>query len=212
MIRNQKVENAHRALRQFLTPKLRPGFALDCTPFFIGCDDGNIADKLDDVVGAVCRATSGDLTCDVAVPELKRKMKAAVDEPEAKTETKAKSEAPPVDESVVNRVLALLEMKLLPTELAAVRQILTEPSKKQRAIVRSEKDLGEDQMTIKHVQPSKKTVDDYASRFPNAMKIKREPSYAPVPAPMLAVDGKQTAPDPAGYASRFPSAMRIRQG
>ncbi|MBG0796650.1 hypothetical protein IYX23_02925 [Methylocystis sp. L43] len=190
MIRNTKTEKAHRALRQFLTPKLRPGFALDCTPFFIGCDDGNIADRLDDVVGAVCRATSGDLTCDVAVPELKRKMKNAVEEDGTKNET-----SNGVDQSVVDRVMALLEMKLLPTELAAVKQILTQPSKKQRAASNSPEDIGEDAKNAKIA---------YAARFPSAARIKIEPVCTPEPQ-------RQVTPDIDGYARRFPGAMRIRQ-
>jgi hypothetical protein len=209
MIANQRTERAHRALHEFLQPKLRPGFALDATPFLIGITDENIVAKIDDVVGAICRATSGDLVCDVSAPELKRKMKQAVEEPDG-TSKETKGE---IDQNIIDRILTLLECRLTPSELMAVKSILMKPAKdqhQQRGAVRHPDELGEDVMT-KYVQPSKKDRDDYASRFPGAMRIKREPACTPVPAPMLAVDGKQVTADPGAYFERFPSARRITQ-
>lgn len=188
MIRNQKTEKAHRAVSEYIRPKLRPGVAFDATPFFIGVDDRNIADKIDDIVGAACRTTSGDLVHDAVVPELKRKLNEAVNEPDGTTVKGGE-----VDESIVDRILALLEHKLLPTELMAVRQILAQPSKKQRAASNDLEEVGEDARNARVA---------YAARWPNAAKIKREPSYAPAPT-------QQTPPDVAAYFARFPNAARI---
>jgi hypothetical protein len=52
MIRNQKFEKVHRALSEFLRPKLRPGADVSFTPLFYGCDDTNIVARIDDVIGA----------------------------------------------------------------------------------------------------------------------------------------------------------------
>lgn len=190
MIRNSKTEKAHRVLRDFITPKLRPGFAFDATPFFFGIDDRNIADKIDDIVGAVARATSGDLVYDASTPELRRKLEAAVKEPDGTPTKEAPSE---VDENIINRVLMLLEARLTPSELLAVKAILTQASKKQRGIVRGPEEIGEDARLA------------YDQRFPDAARLRVEPSCAPAPQRQAA------APDLSGYAARFPDAMRIGQ-
>ena len=99
-----KTEKAHRVLSQFLRPKLRPGADIEFTPLFVGVNDQNITDRLDDIVGGAVRLTCGDLTCNVAVPELKRKLKQAVEEDGTRKET-----SNGIDQSVIDRVLLLLE-------------------------------------------------------------------------------------------------------
>ncbi|MBG0795858.1 hypothetical protein IYY11_21085 [Methylocystis sp. H62] len=187
-VRNQKTEKVHRALRQFLAPKLRPGVHFDATPFLIGVHDGNLADRIDDVIGAVCRATSGDLVFDAVVPELRRNLKKAVDEPQPDGTTKGGE----VDEDIVAKVLALLEMRLTPSELSAVKTILmSKPSKGGR------------------YDPGNDTAEDariaYDQRWPDAARIRVEPSCTPAPQ-------RQSPPaSMSDYAKRFPNAMRIGQ-
>lgn len=189
-VRNQKVEKVHRALRDFLRPKLRPGFAFDATPFFIGIDDRNIADKLDDVVGAACRATSGDLAYDAVVPELRAKLKKAV-----QPDGTAKSETPKgeVDPDIVDKVLTLLEARLTHSELMAVKQILLNPSKD-----KSSYDPGA--MTAEDAKNAKVAYD---ARFPGAARIRAEPAMTPAP------QRQSPSTSPSDYFRRFPSAQRI---
>ncbi len=189
MVRNQKTEKAHRALSQFLRPRLRPGAAIEFTPLFVGVNDQNIAARLDDIVGGAVRMTCGDLTCDVAVPALRAKLKEAVETTPDGTKTETSNG---IDQSIIDRILALLEMKLLPTELAAVRQILTEPSRKQRGPLRNPEEIGEDAQIA------------FDRRFPGAKRIKIEPSFAPAPQ-------QHAASSVSDYARRFPNAMRIGQ-
>lgn len=188
MVRNTKTEKAHRALSQFLRPKLRPGANIEFTPLFVGVNDQNVAGKIDDVIGGAIRLTCGDLTCDAVVPELRRKLKQAVDEPDGTIS----KEAPPVDEDIVDRVLRLLESRLTPSELQAVKAILTKPPK------------------TKNYDPANLTAEDarnarlaYDARFPNAARVKIEPSTAPAP------QRQTTTPNPASYFERFPNARRI---
>ena len=187
MTRNTKTERTHDVLKQYLDPRLRSGVSINWRPFLIGCNDHNIVQRIDDIVGAVCRATAGDLAMDASAPELTRKLKEAVVEPDGTT-TK---EAPPFDQSIVDRILALLEMKLLPTELAAVRQILTEPPRRKTTVNMTAEDT--------------KLALDYAQRWPDAAKIRVEPAMTPAP------QRQSPTANPAAYFERFPSARRIGQ-
>lgn len=192
MVRNQRTERVHRALRQFLTPKLRPGADVEFTPLFYGVDDTNIAARIDDVIGGAIRLTAGDLVYDASTPALRAKLKEAVDEPQPDGTSKGGE----VDQSIIDRVLQLLEMRLTPTELQAVKAILMQPAKGKSAY-----DPGA--TTAEDAKNAQLALDAYAGRFPNAAKIRVEPSTAPAPQ-------RQTAtPDVAGYYSRFPNAQRI---
>ena len=191
MTRTSKVERAHRVLAQYLDPRLQPGVSINWRPFLIGCDDRNVAQRIPEIVGAVCRATAGDLAMDSSVNELTRKLKEAV-EPDG-----TKTEAPPVDEDIVNRVLLLLEARLTNSELLEVKRLLTE--KKQRAPAHNPEQIGED------AKSARLAFDAYAGRFPSAARIKIEPTCAPAP------QRQMQSSSMSDYAKRFPGALRIGQ-
>jgi hypothetical protein len=177
-VQNQKVERAHRALAAYLRPKLRRGTNIEFTSAFVGSDDRNIAQRIPAIVADVMRLTHNELAQDADVAVASEKMRKAIDDQTCE-----------VDESVVNKLMALLEHKLLPTELMAVREILTQQGKPSA------------------FDPGGSVAEDAAlgfnQRFPHASKIKIEPTCAPEPQ-------RQTpSADPDAFAKRFPNAMRI---
>lgn len=192
MAHASKVEKAHNVLAAYLAPRLQPGVKIDCRPFFVGVDDRNIAANLSSIVGAVCRATAGELAMDANVPELHKKMKQAVED-DGTTTTK---EASGVDQSIIDKVMTLLEARLTHSELCAVKQILTAKPKRQEGPARNPEEIGED------ARNAQLALDAYAARFPNAAKIRVEPSTAPAPQ-------QHAASSASDYFKRFPDARRI---
>jgi hypothetical protein len=200
---SSKVAKAQDAIDQFLRPKLRRGFDFDPRPLFVGLNDRNVADHIDSIVGAVCRATSGDLASDAVVPELQRKLKEAVgDNTESKPSTKrapnnpqAPEQGSAFEEERIAMVLELLRHRLLPTELMAVRELLLSPSTKS---------------LTRHPDGSTPIKEDYAEdarlafdrRYPDAKRIVVEPNIRPEQAPA-------TASDPRAFFERYPGAARI---
>ncbi|HEY8124195.1 MAG TPA: hypothetical protein VIF88_02075 [Methylocystis sp.] len=187
-IRNTQTEKVHRALSSYIRPRLKNNGAVDFTKLFCSLDDRNIVDHIDDILGGAIRLTAGELATDASPSELRDKMTEAA-KPDG---TKKADNAGEVDEGVVAKVLMLLESRLTPSELMAVRDILRRPNKKKSAF-----------------DPSATTAEDaalaydaYAKRFPNGAKVRIEPVCAPEPQRAEAID-------PAGYFERFPNARRI---
>lgn len=119
---------------------------------------------------------------------MRAKLKEVVSEPNGT----AKGE---FDESVVDKVLALLEHKLLPTEPAAVRQILMQPAKGKSC----QYDPGA--MTA---EDARLAFDSFAKRFPDVAKIRIESTMTPAPTRQT-----QQSASPSDYFRRFPDARRI---
>ncbi len=186
MIRNQKTEQVHRALSRYLRPRLKNNAAVSFTQLFHNVDDRNIAAHVEDIIGGAIRLTCGALAYDASPTELRQKMKQAIEA------DGTVSKGGEVDEDIVDRVLRLLESRLTPSELMAVRAILTKPPEKR----------GEINMVGEDARNARLTYD---ARFPNAARVKIEPTCAPAPQ-------RQSPPaNPATYFERFPNARRIGQ-
>lgn len=185
MIRNHRTERVHRALAGYIRPKLRKGVSFDATPAFVGIDDSNLMDHISHIAAAAMRLTANQLAFDANPHELHKKMREAAVKNDDGTE---------IDEDIVNKVLALLEMRLTPTELQAVKQILVTPSKGKSAFNPGDVEA----------EDSRLAFDAFAKRFPNAAKIRVEPTMKPAPAPQQA-----TPANPSSYFERFPDARRI---
>jgi hypothetical protein len=186
-IRNTKTKAVHRALSGYLRPRLKDNRAVDFTPLFHNLHDGNIAGHVEDLIGGAIRLTAGALAYDASPTELRQTMKQALRHEDGTT---MKNE----DGDVVEKVLELLAHKLLPHELAAVRQILTQrrtPSRKAAAASRDpEMDVAEDIAAFDH-------------RFPSAARLAVEPVARPERQPQPASE------DYEGFYARFPSTRRI---
>jgi hypothetical protein len=195
-----KTERVRDTLEQYVRPRMRRGVDFNAAPLFVGVNDQNVAAHIDDILGGAIRLTTGDLAHDANVPELKRKLKQAIgDNSESKPSTTKRapnnSQAPQESEfeAKVAKVLALLEHKLLPTELMAVRELLLSPSTKSR-----------------HPDGTEAIKPDYAEdariafnrRYPDAKRIVVEPNIKPETQPV-------TASDPSAFFARFPDAKRI---
>ena len=76
-----------------------------------------------------------------------------------------------------------------------MKNILMQPSKKQRAASNDPEQIGEDAKNAKIA---------YDTRWPNAAKVRIEPTMTPEPM-------RQVTPDVAAYFERFPNARRIGQ-
>ncbi|MGD9544332.1 MAG: hypothetical protein AB7F41_04885 [Methylocystis sp.] len=186
-VQNRKTINAHRALSQYIRPRLIDNARADFTKLFHGLDDTNIGDHIEQLIGGVIRTTAGNLAYDASPTELRDKLKKVVDEPDGT----AKSEEPQVDENIVAHVLKLLEARLTMQELLAVKRILMSPPKRQSYDPGNQ--LSEDAAQVA-----------YDARFPSAARIKIEPTCRPEPQ-------RETQSSPSDYAKRWPNAMRIGQ-
>ncbi|MBG0800785.1 hypothetical protein IYW40_04660 [Methylocystis sp. H4A] len=184
MIRNTKTERVHRAIAKYIRPKLRPGADVEFTPAFAGIDDDNVMQHISHIAAAAMRLTVNQLAFDASPHELHKKMREAAVEPDG---TKSG-----VDDDIVTKVLLALEHLLLPSELLAVRQILTAKSKRKS-------DYDPASLTA---EDARLALDSYTKRFPDAAKIRVEPTCAPAPQ-------RHAASSASDYFKRFPSAQRI---
>lgn len=183
-IRNTKTERVHRALAGYIRPKLKPGAAVEFTGAFAGVDDDNLMQHISHIAATAMRLTANQLAFDANPHELHKKMREAAVKNDDGTE---------IDENIVEKVLAMLEHKLLPSELMAVRELLISKPKGKSTF-----------------NPASLTAEDarnmqaaYDARFPSAAKIKIEPTMKPAPQ-------RQTQqPSPSDYFKRFPDARRI---
>jgi hypothetical protein len=185
-IQNTKTERAFRTLNAYLRPKLRRAANIEFTSAFVGANDSNIARRIPQIVEDVMLLTHGELAMDADASALHKRMRAAIDDDG--------TPAPEAGDDIVDEVLELLAHKLLPHELAAVRQILTQqrtPSRKGAATQRNDLgDVAED-------------IAAFDSRWPAAKRIAVEP---------VCRSERQPQPAPGNYsdfAKRFPSAARI---
>jgi hypothetical protein len=187
-IQNTKTERAFRTLNAYLRPKLRRAANIEFTSAFVGANDSNIARRIPQIVEDVMLLTHGELAMDADASALHRRMRAAIDDDGTPaTET---------GDDVVDEVLELLAHKLLPHELAAVRQILTQrrtPSRKAAATQRNVGDVAEDIAT--------QAAFDH--RFPSAARLSVEPVARPERQPQPASGNL------ADFYTRFPSTRRI---
>lgn len=186
MVRNSKTENVHRALARYIRPRLRRGADVEFTSCFAGIDDSNVEQHISQIAAAAMRMSAGSLVYDGNPHELHKAMRAATNDDGSTKE--ASSE---VDENIIDRVLMLLESRLTPSELQAVRDILRKPAKKAGGLNL----VGED------ARNARLAFDAYAKRFPSAARTRIEPALKPEQPPAAAASSD--------YATRFPSAMRI---
>jgi hypothetical protein len=210
-----KSQRALDVLERYIRPRMRRGVDFNARPLFYGIDDNNVARKLDDIIGGAIRLTTGDLALDANAPELKREMRKAIGESDRTIVAKSSSTkrapqnnpqepAPDFEESKIEQVLELLQHRLLPGELAAVREMLLKPSRKSQA---------------RHPDGTEAIKEDYAEdaaarvafekRFPSAMRIVVEPTARPeTPRHASPAMDERSVSD---FFKRFPGAARIGQ-
>lgn len=158
------TDNCRRALAGYLRPRLR-GF-VDLDPFFVGVTDANVRQRIPNIVGAAVRASTGRLAYDASVPELTRRLEAAV-QPDAPQQANAGKK--------MQKILALLEGRLTSQELSAVFDILAAPDDAARQPPDTGGQMGEDHFFLDRLAISQ---DDAVRRRFRALTLRLEARVA----------------------------------